>query len=281
MTPVLGLVYGRLEMALDSQVDQTDNILLRDISEGVCTLTLNRPSKRNPLSDEMLAVLTEALEEIDKNATIKVVILAANGPAFSAGHDLNEVRAIADDYHKIHDLFQRCSQVMLGLTRLPQPVIAKVQGTATAAGCQLVASCDLVIAAETAQFATPGVKIGLFCSTPAVAISRTIGQKHAMEMLLSGDLFPATEAHRFGLVNKIVPLDELDAVVWETAKNISDRSSQTISMGKVGFYRQLDMDAEDAYAHTSDIMARNMAEHDAKEGIDAFLQKRRAVWRGR
>ena len=180
----------------------------------------------------MLKALQKALEEIAQDTAIKAVILAANGSVFSAGHDLKEVRAIADDYDKVHDLFLRCSEVMLSMTRLPQPVIAKVQGTATAAGCQLVASCDLAIAAETAMFATPGVNIGLFCSTPAVAISRVIGRKHAMEMLLSGDMFSAEDAYRFGLVNKIVSSDDLDVSVWETAKNIASRSSLTISMGK-------------------------------------------------
>ena len=268
-------------MAPDSQPATTDQVLLREVTDGICTLTLNRPNKRNPLSDEMLAMLQGALDEIAPDVSIKAVILTANGSVFSAGHDLKEVRAIADDYDKVHDLFQRCSRVMLGFTRLPQPVIAKVQGTATAAGCQLVASCDLVYAADTAWFATPGVNIGLFCSTPAVAVSRSIGRKHAMEMLLSGDMFSAEDAHRFGLVNKIVPADTLDAAVWDTAKSIAGRSSLTMSMGKGGFYEQLDMDLEAAYAHTSDIMARNMTAHDAKEGVDAFLEKRKPEWKGR
>ena len=256
-------------------------VLIRDVSEGICTLTLNRPEKRNPLSGEMLGTLQNELDAIAQDITIKVVILAANGPVFSAGHDIREVRAIADDYDKVHDLFQRCSHLMLSLTHLPQPVIAKVRGTATAAGCQLVASCDLVIAAETAQFATPGVNIGLFCSTPAVAISRAIGRKHAMEMLLSGKMYSADDAYRFGLVNKISSGDDLDTSVWETARSIASRSSLTLSMGKDGFYRQLDMDLEDAYAHTSDVMARNMSAPDAQEGVDAFLEKRKPEWKGR
>ena len=268
-------------MASDSHAPTSAPVLTRDLSEGICTLTLNRPEKRNPLSDEMLETLQESLDAIAPDIAIKAVILAANGPAFSAGHDLKEVRAIADDYDKVHDLFQRCSRVMLSVTRLPQPVIAKVQGTATAAGCQLVASCDLVMAAETAQFATPGVNIGLFCSTPAVAISRAIGRKHAMEMLLSGNMFSAEDAHRFGLVNKIISEDDLNESVWETAKSIASRSSLTISMGKDGFYRQLDMDLEDAYAYTSDLMARNMTAPDAQEGVDAFLDKRKPEWKGR
>ena len=266
-------------MSPENRTTPSASVILRDVSEGVCTLTLNRPDNRNPLSDEMLEALQKALEEIAQDIAIKAVILAANGSVFSAGHDLKEVRAIADDYDKVHDLFLRCSQVMLSVTRLPQPVIAKVQGTATAAGCQLVASCDLAIAAETAMFATPGVNIGLFCSTPAVAISRVIGRKHAMEMLLSGDMFSVEDAYRFGLVNKIVPGDDLDVSVWETAKNIASRSSLTISMGKEGFYRQLDMDLEDAYRYTSDVMARNMKAPDAKEGVDAFLEKREPEWR--
>ena len=268
-------------MAPDKPTTPSASVILRDVSEEICTLTLNRPDRRNPLSDEMLAALQKALEEIAQDTAIKAVILAANGSVFSAGHDLKEVRAIADDYDKVHDLFLRCSEVMLSMTRLPQPVIAKVQGTATAAGCQLVASCDLAIAAETAMFATPGVNIGLFCSTPAVAISRVIGRKHAMEMLLSGDMFSAEDAYRFGLVNKIVSSDDLDVSVWETAKNIASRSSLTISMGKEGFYRQLDMDLEDAYSYTSDVMARNMTAPDAQEGVDAFLEKRKPEWKGR
>ena len=268
-------------MAPDNRTTPSASVILRDVSEGVCTLTLNRPDNRNPLSDEMLEALQKALEEIAQDIAIKAVILAANGSVFSAGHDLKEVRAIADDYDKVHDLFLRCSRVMLSVTRLPQPVIAKVQGTATAAGCQLVASCDLAIAAETAKFATPGVNIGLFCSTPAVAISRAIGRKHAMEMLLSGDMFSAEDAYRFGLINKIVSGDDLDASVWETAKSIASRSSLTISMGKGGFYRQLDMDLEGAYGYTSDIMARNMTAPDAQEGVDAFLKKRKPEWKGR
>ena len=268
-------------MTPDKPTTPSASVILRDVSEEICTLTLNRPDRRNPLSDEMLAALQKALEEIAQDTAIKAVILAANGSVFSAGYDLKEVRTIADDYDKVHDLFLRCSQVMLSVNRLPQPVIAKVQGTATAAGCQLVASCDLAIAAETAMFATPGVNIGLFCSTPAVAISRVIGRKHAMEMLLSGDLFSAEDAYRFGLVNKIVSGDELDVSVWETAKNIASRSSLTISMGKEGFYRQLDMDPEDAYSYTSDVMARNMTSPDAQEGVDAFLQKRKPEWKGR
>ena len=268
-------------MVPENRTTPSASVILREVSEGVCTLTLNRPDNRNPLSDEMLKALQKALEEIAQDTAIKAVILAANGSVFSAGHDLKEVRAIADDYDKVHDLFLRCSQVMLSVNRLPQPVIAKVQGTATAAGCQLVASCDLAIAAETAMFATPGVNIGLFCSTPAVAISRVIGRKHAMEMLLSGDMFSAEDAYRFGLVNKIVSGDDLDVSVWETAKNIASRSSLTISMGKEGFYRQLDMDLEDAYSYTSDVMARNMTAPDAQEGVDAFLEKRKPEWKGR
>ncbi len=268
-------------MAPDNGTTPSASVILSHVSEGVCTLTLNRPDNRNPLSDEMLKALQKALEQIAQDTAIKVVILAANGSVFSAGHDLKEVRAIADDYDKVHDLFLRCSEVMLSMTRLPQPVIAKVQGTATAAGCQLVASCDLAIAAETAMFATPGVNIGLFCSTPAVAISRVIGRKHAMEMLLSGDMFSAEDAYRFGLVNKIVSSDDLDVSVWETAKNIDSRSSLTISIGKDGFYRQLGMDLDDAYSCTSEVMARNMTAPDAQEGVDAFLEKRKPEWKGR
>ena len=267
-------------MAPDTYTVVDEQVLLRDAGEGICTLTLNRPKKRNPLSTQMLSALQDAFDDINEDKSIKVIIIAANGPVFSAGHDLKEMRTNTN-YDFIHELFLQCSQMMLSLTRLPQPVIAKVHGVATAAGCQLIASCDLVIASEDARFGTPGVTNGLFCSTPAVAVGRAVSNKHAMEMLLTGDLFNAEDAYRFGLINKIVPRDELDTVVMEYAKSIASRSSLTMSIGKIAFYRQLNMELEDAYNYASDVMARNMMEHDAQEGIDAFLQKRNPEWRGR
>ena len=269
-------------MAPDSHLnlDENEKLILRDENDGICTLTLNRPERRNPLSTQMLDAIQTSLDKIAKDKSIKVVILAAKGPVFCAGHDLKEMRANTN-YDFIHELFLQCSQMMLSLNRLPQPVIAKVHGVATAAGCQLVASCDIAIASEEARFGTPGVTNGLFCSTPGVAVSRAISRKHAMEMLLSGELFSAEDAYRFGLINKVVPEKQLNTVVQGYAESFASRSTLTLSMGKDAFYRQLDMELEDAYTYSSDVMAKNMMERDAKEGIDAFLQKRRPTWTGR
>ena len=267
-------------MAPDTHLQADEQVLLRNDAEGICTLTLNRPDKRNPLSTQMLSALQNTLDDIANNKTVKVVILSANGPVFCSGHDLKEMRANTN-YNFIHELFLQCSRMMLTMTQLPQPIIAKVHGVATAAGCQLVASCDLAIAAESAKFGTPGVTNGLFCSTPAVAVSRAVSRKHAMEMLLLGELFSPEDALRFGLINRIVPVQKLDSTVLEYAESIASRSTLTMSMGKAAFYRQLDMELEDAYTYTSDVMARNMMERDAQEGIDAFLQKRHPKWTGR
>ena len=267
-------------MAPDTHLQADEQVLLRNDAEGICTLTLNRPDNRNPLSTQMLGALQNTLADIADDKTVKVVILAAKGPVFCAGHDLKEMRANTN-YNFIHELFLQCSRMMLTMTQLPQPIIAKVHGVATAAGCQLVASCDLAIAAESAKFGTPGVTNGLFCSTPAVAVSRAVSSKHAMEMLLLGDLFSPEDALRFGLINRIVPVQKLDSTVLEYAESIASRSTLTMSMGKGAFYRQLDMELEDAYTYTSDVMARNMMERDAQEGIDAFLQKRHPKWTGR
>ena len=267
-------------MAPDTHLQADEQVLLRNDAKGICTLTLNRPDNRNPLSTQMLGALQNTLADIADDKTVKVVILAAKGPVFCAGHDLKEMRANTN-YNFIHELFLQCSRMMLTMTQLPQPIIAKVHGVATAAGCQLVASCDLAIAAESAKFGTPGVTNGLFCSTPAVAVSRAVSSKHAMEMLLLGDLFSPEDALRFGLINRIVPVQNLDSTVLEYAESIASRSTLTMSMGKGAFYRQLDMELEDAYTYTSDVMARNMMERDAQEGIDAFLQKRHPKWTGR
>ena len=267
-------------MPPDTHLQADEQVLLRNDAEGICTLTLNRPDKRNPLSTQMLSALQNTLDDIADDKTVKVVIIAAKGPVFCAGHDLKEMRANTN-YNFIHELFLQCSRMMLTMTQLPQPIIAKVHGVATAAGCQLVASCDLAIAAESARFGTPGVTNGLFCSTPAVAVSRAVSSKHAMEMLLLGDLFSPEDALRFGLINRIVPVQKLDSTVLEYAESITSRSTLTMSMGKGAFYRQLDMELEEAYTYTSDVMARNMMERDAQEGIDAFLQKRHPKWTGR
>jgi len=255
-------------------------ILLRDDRDGICTLTLNRPERRNPLSTAMLSALQDQFDAIAKDKSVRVVVIAANGPVFSSGHDLKEMRADSS-YDAIHALFQQCSRMMTTITQMPQPVIARVHGIATAAGCQLVAACDLAVAADTARFGTPGVTNGLFCSTPMVALTRAVGRKAAMEMLLMGELVDANTALRFGLVNRVVPTEKLDETVAEFAESIAGRSTLTISTGKGAFYKQMEMDLVEAYDFTSDIMARNMQAHDAQEGIDAFLQKRPPEWQDR
>ncbi|NQV57206.1 MAG: enoyl-CoA hydratase [Rhodospirillales bacterium] len=255
-------------------------LLLRHDEAGITTLTLNRPDRRNALSDGLLDALQDALDTIAADKSVKVIILAGNGPVFCSGHDLNEMRADSS-YDAIHALFKKCSKMMAAMVQMPQPIIARVHGIATAAGCQLVASCDLAVAITEARFATPGVTNGLFCSTPAVAISRAIGPKRAMEMLLMGDFIDAETALAYGLVNKVVATEDLDQTVMDYAASIAGRSTLTMSMGKPAFYDQLDMELNEAYTFASDVMARNMQEHDAHEGIDAFLQKRPPEWKGR
>ena len=268
-----------MDMATESKLE--DALVLRDDTpEGITTLTLNRPDKRNALSTGLLAALQNALEDVAADKSVKVLVLAANGPVFSSGHDLKEMRA-DPSYDAIHDLFEQCSAVMLTMTQLPQPIIARVHGIATAAGCQLVATCDLAVASSDAKFATPGVMTGLFCSTPAVALSRSVGRKHSMEMLLTGDMVDAETALRFGLVNRVAEPDALDATIQGFAQNIISRSTLTISIGKQAFYKQLDMDLDEAYKFASEVMAKNMMAPDAGEGVDAFLGKRKPEWQGR
>lgn len=257
-----------------------ESILLREDQDGITTLTLNRPEKRNALSTELLTELQNAFDTLADDKSVKVIILAGNGPIFSSGHDLKEIRGDSS-YETIHALFEQCSKMMLTMKKLPQPIIARIHGIAMAAGCQLMASCDLAVAVDTAKFSLPGVETGLFCSTPAVAVGRVASAKHTMEMLLTGDLFNAEDALRFGLINKVVKSEELDDAVMAYAKSIASRSTMTMSMGKPAFYEQLDMDVEKAYAYTTDVMARNMQEFDAQEGVDAFLEKRDPAWRGR
>ncbi len=265
---------------MDGNVDLNDALLLREDADGVAHLTLNRPMARNALSMELLDAMNDAIEDIRQDRSVRAVVVAGNGPAFCSGHDMRQLRANVDRgfYDKT---FAACSKMMLGIMRLPQPVIAKVHGVATAAGCQLVATCDLAAATEDSQFATPGVHIGLFCSTPMVALSRNVGRKEAMEMLVLGDMVPAARAKELGLVNFVVPQTELDAKVAEMTGKICAKSPLTIAMGKEAFYRQLETGVEDAYAYTSEVMARNMMAEDAAEGLDAFLEKREPVWRGR
>jgi enoyl-CoA hydratase/carnithine racemase len=266
-------------MTVTTSPAQEAPVLLREVKDGIATLTLNRPGARNALSRDLMSALQGALEAVRGDRDVKVVVLAANGPVFCAGHDLKEMRA--NPGREIYEaLFRQCSRLMLTITRLPQPVIAKVQGMATAAGCQLVATCDLALAARTARFATPGVNIGLFCSTPMVALSRAVGRKPAMEMLLTGETIDADTAVRLGLINRAVEPAELDAAVAKLAGTIAAKSPLTVAIGKEAFYRQLELDLERAYEYASEVMTRNMLARDAEEGIDAFLQKREPVWRG-
>ncbi|MFN9543864.1 MAG: enoyl-CoA hydratase [Alphaproteobacteria bacterium] len=262
--------------------DAATSPLLHRLDGGVCTLTLNRPGARNALSDELLAALEAGLARAVQDSAVRVIVLAANGPAFSAGHDLKEmVPHWADgDGGEAYfaGLLGACARVMQAIVRCPKPVIAQVQGIATAAGCQLVASCDLAIAGESARFATPGVKIGLFCSTPMVALSRNVARKHALEMLLTGDMISASRAAEMGLVNRVVPDAELGDAVTAMARHVASRSAVSIRIGKEAFYRQLELGLTDAYAFASGVMTRNMLEAEAREGIGAFLEKRPPRW---
>jgi enoyl-CoA hydratase/carnithine racemase len=253
--------------------------LLRHDRDGVTTLTLNRPLARNALSLGLMAALEASLADISADPATRVVVLAAAGPAFCAGHDLRELRA-TPTREAYEAVFAACSRVMLGIVNLPKPVVARVHGAASAAGCQLVATCDLAIASEAARFATPGVDIGLFCSTPMVALSRAVGRKAAMEMLLTGDLIDAHRAREIGLVNRVVPDTELDAAAASLARRIAGKSPLAVAIGKAAFQRQAELGLAAAYAQMSEVMTRNMLAHDAEEGIDAFLKKRPAVWTG-
>ena len=255
--------------------------LLRGDDAGVATLTLNRPQSRNSLSLGMLDALAEALAELGADPAVRVVILAGAGPAFCAGHDLKELRAGGFDPAYIDALFLRCVEVMQAIVHLPKPVIARVHGIATAAGAQLVASADLAIAAEDARFATPGVNIGLFCSTPMVALSRNLAPKHAMQLLLTGELVDAGTALRMGLVNELAPAGELEARTLAWARKLAAKSPLTLAIGKEAFYRQAELPLAEAYEYARSVMARNLQALDAREGIGAFLDKRPAVWCGR
>lgn len=261
-------------------------ILLRDLSEhGILRLTLNDVGRRNALSEAMLTQLGDAVCEAGNDPAVRVIVLAANGPAFCAGHDLKEMTAGRNAKDRGRAYFTKvmamCSGVMQGIVNCPKPVIAEVTGIATAAGCQLVASCDLAIAADTARFSTPGVHIGLFCSTPMVALSRNTANKHAMEMLLTGDMTPAARAAEIGLVNHAVPEGELQAATMEMARKIASKSSMTLATGKRAFYAQREMPMSEAYDYASKVMVDNMLAHDAEEGIGAFIEKRAPQWQDR
>ncbi|MGB1110072.1 MAG: enoyl-CoA hydratase [Gammaproteobacteria bacterium] len=252
-------------------------LLLRDDVDGITTLTLNRPKQFNPLSSEMIATLSDTLHEIGRDESVRVVIIAGSGKAFSAGHDLREMRS-TDDSAFIVDLFNRCADMMLTITHIPQPVIARVNGIATAAGCQLVANCDLAIASDTARFAVSGINLGLACSSPIVPLSRNILRKRAMEMLLTGDFIDAETATEYGLINRAVPADELESATLTLAEKIRAKPAVSIGIGKQSFYRQLPLDLSEAYALGADRMACNMDTDEAREGFDAFLEKRKPSW---
>ena len=267
----------------DFSLDQLAGVPLRRADVGaVAVLTLARPASRNALSEAMLAALRESLAAIAADRAVRAVIFAAEGPVFCAGHDLKEMtahRADADGGRAYFaELMGRCSAIMQAIVALPQPVIAAVEGIATAAGCQLVASCDLAVAGADARFCTPGVNLGLFCSTPMVALSRNLSRKHAMEMLLTGDFFSPEDARAFGLVNRVVPAGEARASALTLAARIADKSAATVKIGKRAFYAQAEMPLAQAYGHASAVMVENMLARDAEEGIGAFTEKRAPVW---
>ena len=254
------------------------NLIVEEES-GIVTLTMNRPEKRNALSTAMMAELKAELAAVGKRIDARAVIIAGNGPAFSAGHDLGELKGRDLAFYR-HE-FDLCAELMLTVQKIPQPVIARVHAIATAAGCQLAATCDLVVAGESASFATPGVRIGLFCSTPMVALTRAVGRKHAMEMLLTGQPVKAKTAAEWGLANRVVPDAELVAETRRLAMQIVEASPIVIGIGKRAFYEQIDLDTAAAYEYTKEVMSQNATAMDAQEGIGAFLEKRKPVWCGK
>jgi enoyl-CoA hydratase/carnithine racemase len=260
-------------------------VLLRDGIGPVAVLTLNRPKTRNTLSEATLAALSDAFTAIANDRAVRAVVITAKGPSFSGGHDLKELTERRSDPDGGRAYFRHimltCSAMMQQIVHLPQPVIAAVQGTATAAGCQLVASCDLAVASEAAKFGVSGINAGLFCSTPMAPLSRNVARKHALEMLLTGDLIPASDAFRIGLVNRVVPAgSELDAAL-ALARKIAGKSAHVVKIGKQAFYRQLEMGLDEAYRYTAEVMVENMMAHDAEEGISAFVEKRTPKWEDR
>jgi enoyl-CoA hydratase/carnithine racemase len=264
-------------MSVLEGLDENEPVLLEALADGVLRLTLNRPAARNALSVGLMDALREALERAAADRECRVVVIAGAGSAFCAGHDLREMRS--DPNREAYEqVFAQCSRLMLQIVHLPKPVIAEVHGIATAAGCQLVATCDLAVAAADARFATPGVNIGLFCSTPMVALTRAVGRKAAMEMLLTGDFVDAATARAIGLVNRIVPAAELGAATMALARQIAAKSALTVTIGKEAFYAQAEFSLGEAYRYAAEVMTRNMLARDAAEGIDAFLAKRPPVW---
>ena len=267
-------------MNANTQAVATEPLLLRQDDAGVATLTLNRPAQFNSLSQALMRELQAALDGIASDPGVRVVILAGAGKAFCAGHDLKEMRSDASKAFQ-KALFRQCSKLMLSLVRMPQPVIARVHGIATAAGCQLVAMCDLAVASDNSRFAVSGVNLGLFCSTPSVGLARNLGRKQAMEMLLTGDFIDAQAALVRGLVNRVVPLAQLDEEIRKLTDSILAKTPVAIKAGKQMFYRQLEMGLDEAYELASETMACNMMAEDAQEGIDAFVAKRKPQWKGR
>ena len=266
-------------MSANPQAAATEPLLLRRDEGGVVMLTLNRPAQFNSLSQALMSELQAELERIAADESARVVLVAGAGKAFCAGHDLKEMRSDASkEFQK--QLFRQCSKLMLTLVRLPQPVIARVHGIATAAGCQLVSMCDLAVASDHARFAVSGVNLGLFCSTPAVGLSRNVGRKQALEMLLTGDFIDAQAALARGLVNRVVPPEQLDAEIKKLSDSILAKTPVAIKLGKQAFYRQLEVGLEQAYELASEVMACNMITEDAQEGIDAFVAKRKPQWKG-
>jgi enoyl-CoA hydratase/carnithine racemase len=260
-------------------------VLRREMLGDIAVLTLNRPDARNSLSETLIGELHAALNNIHDDAGVRAVVIAASGPAFCAGHDMKELTARRADADRgrayFADMMTACSAMMQAIVQLPKPVIAAVQGVATAAGCQLVASCDLAVASEAATFATPGVDIGLFCSTPMVALSRNIPRKQAMEMLLTGEPLSATAAREFGLVNRVVAAGTERAAAIALAQKVALKSAYTVKLGKAAFYRQAEMNLADAYRYAAEVMTENMMARDAEEGIGAFIEKREPKWQDR
>lgn len=253
-------------------------ILLREDSKGVATLTMNRPEQMNLLTSAMIAALQAALDAIAQDASVRVVVLAGAGKGFCAGHDLKEIRALKEQ-PRIAQLFATCSRMMTAIPKLPQPVIARVQGAAAAAGCQLVAQCDLAVASDAAKFVTSGVSWGFFCSTPGVAVGRNLLRKHALEMLLTGDVVGPQQALQWGLVNKVVPVAELDAATAELAAKLAAKPPATVAAGKRAFYQQMDLGLEKAYELAGQVIASSFAHAEGREGMDAFIEKRKPDWK--
>ena len=268
------------EQSPPSSTNTTEPLVIRENAGSVVTLTLNSPKQFNALSVELLTAIQAQLDDITQDTNIQVLVIAANGKAFCAGHNLKEMRANPDEAFQ-HALFEQCSQMMLTINRMPQVVIAKVEGIATAAGCQLVAACDLAVASDNAKFATSGINVGLFCSTPAVAVSRNLSRKQAFEMLITGEFIDANTALQQGLLNRVASAEQLDQTLQSLIEAITAKSLVAVRTGKNMFYKQLDMELAEAYEYAAEVMTCNMMADDVSEGIDAFIEKRPAVWTGR